>query len=91
MGLADTHYYIKWITNKDLLYSTGNSAQRPVAAWMERKFEGEWIHVYAWVGDFAVHPKLRWCSSKEASYQGRRHKRHGFNPWVAKIPWSTKW
>ena len=26
--------YFKWITNKDLLYSTGNSVQRHVAAWM---------------------------------------------------------
>ena len=25
--------YLKWITNKDLLYSTGNSAQCYVAAW----------------------------------------------------------
>ena len=21
----------------------------------------------------------------------RRHKKHGFNPWVEKIPWSGKW
>ena len=38
--------YLKWITNKDLLYSTGNSAQCHVAAWMGREFGGEWIHVY---------------------------------------------
>ena len=25
--------YLKWITDKDLLYSTGNSAQCYVAAW----------------------------------------------------------
>ena len=29
-----TLLYLKWITNKDLLYSTGNSAQGYVAAWM---------------------------------------------------------
>ena len=29
-----TLLYLKWITNKDLLYSTGNSAQCYVAAWM---------------------------------------------------------
>ena len=23
--------------------------------------------------------------------QCRRHKRHGFNPWVGKIPWRRKW
>ena len=29
-----TLLYFKWITNKDLLCSTGNSAQCCVAAWM---------------------------------------------------------
>ena len=29
-----TLLYLKWIINKDLLYSTGNSAQYYVAAWM---------------------------------------------------------
>ena len=38
--------YLKWITNKDLPYSTWNSAQCSVAAWMGEEFEGEWIHVY---------------------------------------------
>ena len=32
--------YLKWITNKVLLYSTGNSAQCYVAAWMEGEFGG---------------------------------------------------
>ena len=30
-------------------------------------------------------------SGKESACQRRRHKRHGFNPWVGKIPWSKKW
>ena len=29
-----TLLYLKWITNKDLLYSIWNSAQHYVAAWM---------------------------------------------------------
>ena len=29
-----------------------------VAAWMGGEFEGEWIHVYAWLSPFAVHLKL---------------------------------
>ena len=37
---------LKWITNKILLYSTGNSAQCYVAAWRGEEFGGEWIHVY---------------------------------------------
>ena len=35
-----TMLYIKWITNKDLLYSTGKSAQCYVAAWMGGEFGG---------------------------------------------------
>ena len=33
----------------------------------------------------------RWHSGKEPTCQGRRHKRPRFDPWVRKIPWSTKW
>ena len=29
-----------------------------VAAWMGGEFEGEWIHVYAWLSPFAMHMKL---------------------------------
>ena len=43
---------LKWIPNKDLLYSTGNSA-----AWMGGEF-GEWIRVYVWLSPFAVTLKL---------------------------------
>ena len=39
-----TLLYLKWATHKNLLYSTGNSAQCYVAAWMEGEFGGEWIH-----------------------------------------------
>ena len=53
-----TLLYLKWITNKDLLYSTGNSAQCYVAAWMAGEFGREWIHVYVWVNPFAVHLKV---------------------------------
>jgi len=50
--------YLKWITNKDILYSTANSAQCYVAAWMGGEFREEWIHVYVWLSPFAVHLKL---------------------------------
>ena len=39
-----TLLYLKWITNKDLLYSTWNSAPCYVAAWMGGGFGWEWIH-----------------------------------------------
>ena len=30
-------------------------------------------------------------TSKEPACQCRRHKRHGFDPWVRKIPWRRAW
>ena len=53
-----TLLYLKWITNKSLLYSTWNSAQCYVPAWMGVGFGGEWIHVYVWMSPFTVHLKL---------------------------------
>ena len=50
--------YLKWITNKDQLYSTENFAQCYVAASMRGEFGAEWIHVYVWLSPFAVHLKL---------------------------------
>ena len=46
---AYTLLYLKWVTNKVLLYNTGNFTQCYVAAWMGREFGGEWIHVYVWL------------------------------------------
>ena len=40
-----TLLYLKWITNKDLLYSTGNLLCY-VAAWMEGDFGGEYGYMY---------------------------------------------
>ena len=37
---------LKWITDKDLPYSTGNSAQCYVAAWMGGEFGGDNGHVF---------------------------------------------
>ena len=41
-----TLLYIKQISNKDLLYSTGNSTQYSVMAYMEKESKKEWIYVY---------------------------------------------
>ena len=53
-----TLFHLKWITNKDLQYSTWNSAQCCVEAWMGGESEGEWVHVYVWLGPFPVYLKL---------------------------------
>ena len=52
-----TLLHLKWMTNKDLLYSTWNSSVY-VPAWMGGGFGGEWIHVHVWLSPFAVHLKL---------------------------------
>ena len=49
---------LKWITNKDLLYSAGHAAQCCAAAWMGGEFRGEWTHVYVWLGPFTAYLKL---------------------------------
>ena len=33
----------------------------------------------------------RWLSGKESTCQCRGCRRHGFDPWVGKIPWNRKW
>ena len=40
-----TLLYLKWITNKVLLYSTWNRAQCFVAAWMGGEFGGKWTYM----------------------------------------------
>ena len=42
-----TLLYLKWVANKVLLYSTGNSAQYYVAAWMGGEFgESGYMYIY---------------------------------------------
>ena len=50
---------LKWITDRDLLYSLRNSAQCYVAAWMGGEFGGKWIHVYVWLSSFPVHLNIK--------------------------------
>ena len=50
--------YLRQITIKDLLFSTGYSAQCYVAARMRGEIGGEWRHVYVWLSHSAVHLKL---------------------------------
>jgi len=53
-----TLLYLRWIIDKDLLHSTGTSAQCYVAAWMGGEFGRQWIRVYVRLSPFAIHLKL---------------------------------
>ena len=57
-----TLLYLKWITNKDLLHRTWNSAQCYVAGWKGGKLGGEWrymcVCVCVYLIPFTVHLKL---------------------------------
>ena len=44
--------------------------------------ELNWMHVLGFLGG---------ASGKEPSCQCRRGKKHGFYPWVGKIPWKRAW
>ena len=51
-----TLLYFKWITSRDLLYSTGSSAQGYVAVWIGG---GGWGRnsAYVWLSSFTVQPE----------------------------------
>ena len=49
--------YLKWMASKDLLYSTANSAQGYVVAWVGGVVGGERMCVYVWLSALAVHLK----------------------------------
>lgn len=57
--------YLKWITNKDVLYSAGNSAQCYAAARIGGEFRREGIHVYPCIAKglslFAVLKLSQYC------------------------------
>ena len=45
----NTLLYLKWTANKDLLYSTENSAQYFVMTYIGKEYEKEWIYVYLYI------------------------------------------
>ena len=63
----NTLLYLKWITNKDLPYSTWNSAQCYMAAWMGGEFGGEWIHTCTCMAE-SIHCSLETITTLLISY-----------------------
>ena len=52
-----TLLYIKYIDNKDLLYSTGNYFQYLVIIYNGKESEKEYICIYVYLNHFAVYVK----------------------------------
>ena len=42
-----TLLYVEWMSNNDLLYSTGKCTQWSVVTYLGKESEKEWINVYA--------------------------------------------
>ena len=54
--------YLKWINNKEILYSTWNSTQCYVPAWMGGGLGGEWAQPY-----LHTHGGVLCCSPEAAT------------------------
>ena len=67
--------HLKRIVNEDLQYSTWNSSQCYVAAWMGGEFGGEWIHVYARLNPFTAHPSQYCLFINYTSKQNKKFKK----------------
>ena len=52
----DTRLCLTWRTSKELLSSTGDSAQCHVASWLGGEFGGLRIHVYVWLSPLSYPP-----------------------------------
>ena len=76
LGWTYTLLYLKWITNKDLLQSTWNSAQCYMAIWTGGEFEGEWTYVYVWLSSWTIQLKLsQHCQLAISQYKIKKFKK----------------
>ena len=54
------------------------------------------MHLYlVWGGRYIIYAFIkglpRWVIGRESTCHCWNHMRHGFNPWIRKIPWRTEW
>ena len=55
-------------------------------------YDTEYFHYSTGPSQVALVVKKKNKTNKKKTYwQCRRHKRHGFYPWIGKIPWRRKW
>ena len=92
-----TQTHVHWVS--DANQSSHPLSSPPSPAFSLSRYQG----LFSWVGSLhlvcivnATSFQNNWgfpggASGKEPICQWRRHKRHGFHPWVGKIPWRRKW
>ena len=49
------------------------------------------VFITNYLSVYTIEGFLRWHSDKESVCQCRKCRRHRFDHWVGKIPWSRKW
>ena len=89
---------IKWLHFHFSLSCIGEGNGNPLqCSCLENPRDGGawWAAVY---GVAQSRTRLNWLSGssssssdKEPTFQCRRHKKHGFDPWVGKTPWRRAW
>ena len=75
----------KWQSTPVLLPGKSHGQRSPVgySPWGRKELDTtEQLHFLSFPGG---------TSSKNSTCQCRRHRRHGFNPWVGRIPWRREW
>ena len=70
-----TLLYLKWINKKDLLHSTGNSAQCYGSLVVGGVFGGGWKHVYVWLRPFAVLETITALSTGYTPIQNKKFEK----------------
>ena len=97
--------YVRQIASGNLLYDSGSSNQDSVTTqrggmgWeVGGRFKREGTYVYLWLISADVQQKttkfykaIILQLKKKSASQCQRHRRHGFDPWVGKIPQRKKW
>ena len=54
---------------------------------LQFKYFSEFLKLAVILAGYPLWGLPTWCSGKEPTCPCRRHKRHGLDPWVEKIPW----
>ena len=71
--------YLKWITNKNLLYSTQNSAQHYVPVWMGGRYWRR-IDICIYMAEESLHCSLETITTLLISYTSIQNRRRQWQP-----------